>query len=33
MLEAGLAHAFSQNVEATPLATFNAARDCCPHLP
>ena len=41
MLEAGLAHAFSQNVDATaPLATSSAVRDCsslypnfsCPHV-
>ena len=31
--EAWRAHAVSQNVEATPLATTNAARDCSPHLP
>ena len=31
--EAGLAHAFPQQVDATPLAASNAARDCSPHLP
>ena len=32
MLEAGLPHAFSQNVVATPLTTSNAARGCSPHV-
>ena len=33
MLQAGQAHALSKNVDATPLATSNAARDCRPYLP
>ena len=32
-LKQGWPQAFSQNVDASPLATSSAARDCSPHLP